>query len=213
MIKHSRISLLFDLEQAWKKKESGSCLDVTMSTNDGAELCELIGVFMQSVLLDIINKEAMGLWRNGGLIVRNEVTSQNTDKIRKKIIRVFKDNGFSIDIVSNLVEVNFLDVMFNLSNGSYRSYKKSNDEFKYINVLSNHPHQILKQLTTTISKRLSRNSSSEPRILESLTRFRTMFIFAVFSKIGELERYAYWFHVKLIFIVIFGQSFKLDVRV
>ena len=55
-------------------------------------------------------------------------TSQNTDKIRQKIIHVFKDNGFSIDIVTNLVEVNFLGVEFNLRNGSYQPYKKPNDE-------------------------------------------------------------------------------------
>ena len=91
-----------------------------------------------------------------------KVTSQKTDKIRKNEIKVFKDNGFSTDIVTNLVEINSLDVTFNLRNGSYRPYKKPNDELKYINVLSNHPPQILKQLTTAIRDRLSRNSSSEP---------------------------------------------------
>ena len=132
-----------------------------MGSYDGTELYELIGTFMQSVLENIINKNAMVLYRDGGLIVLNKVTSQKTDKIRKKIIKVFKDNGFNIDIVTNLVEVNFLDVTFNLRNGSYQPYKKPNDELKYINVLSNHPPQILKQLTTTISDRLSRKSSSE----------------------------------------------------
>ena len=63
--------------------------------------------------------------------------------------------------MTNLVEVNFLDVTFNLKNGSYRPYKKPNDELKYINVLSKHPPQILKQVTTKISDRLSRNSSSK----------------------------------------------------
>ena len=63
--------------------------------------------------------------------------------------------------MTNLVEVNFLDFTFKLRNGSYRPSKKPNDEFKYINVLSNHPPQILKQLTTTISDRLLRNLSSE----------------------------------------------------
>ena len=93
----------------------------------------------------------MGLYRDDGFIVLNKVTSQKTDKIRKKIIQVFKDNGFNIDIVTNLVEVNFLDVTFNLKNGSYRHYNKPNDELKYINVLSNHSSQILKHITTTIS--------------------------------------------------------------
>ena len=39
-----------------------------------------------------------------------------------------------------------------------------------------------------------------------------MITFAVFCKRGALERNAYLFHVKLIFIVILGQSFKLDAR-
>ena len=103
----------------------------------------------------------MGLYRDDGLIVLNKVTGENTDKIRKKIIHVFKDNGFSIDIVTNVVEVNFLDVTFNLRNGSYQPYKKPNDDLKCINVFSNHPLQMLKQLTTTFRDRLSRNSSSE----------------------------------------------------
>ena len=61
----------------------------------------------------------MELYRDDGLIFLNTVTSQKSYKIRKKIIQIFKDNGFSIDIVTNLVEVNFLDVTFNLKNGSY----------------------------------------------------------------------------------------------
>ena len=49
-------------------------------------------------------------------------------------------------------------------------------------------------------------------MLESLAGCRTMFLFAFSCKMGALERNAYWFHVQLIFIVIFGQSFKLDVK-
>ena len=151
IIKHDQNSLLFYLGQAWKKKESSNCFDVTMGSYDGAELCELIGIFTQSVLQDVINKEGMGLYRDDGLIVLNKVTSQNTDKIRKKIIHVFKDNGFSIDIMTNLVEVNFLDVTFNQRNRSHQPYKKPNDELKNIYVLFNHPPQILKQLTASIN--------------------------------------------------------------
>ena len=59
----------------------------------------------------------MGLYRDDGLIVPSKGNSQKTDKIREKIIQVVKDNGFSIDIVTNLMEVNFLHVTFNLRNG------------------------------------------------------------------------------------------------
>ena len=136
--------MLFHLEQAWKKKESSSCFDVMMGSYDGAELCKLIRIFTQLVLQDVINKDAMGLYRDF--------------EITKKTIHVFKDNGFSNDMVINLMEVNFLNVTFNLRKRSYQPYKKPNDELKDINVLSNHPPQILKQLNTTINDRLSRNS-------------------------------------------------------
>ena len=84
VIKHSRKTLLFHLEQTWKKKESSSCFDVTMGSYDGVEVCELIGIFRQSVLKDIINKEAMGLYRDDGLILLNKVTSKKSDKLERK---------------------------------------------------------------------------------------------------------------------------------
>ena len=48
----------------------------------------------------------------------------------------------------------------NLENNTYCPYKKSNDKLIYIDVSSNHPPQIKKQLTKIISDRLSRNSSN-----------------------------------------------------
>ena len=69
--------------------------------------------------------------------------------------------------MTSLLEVNFLGVTFNLRNGSYRPFKKQNDEVQYINVLSNHLPQILKKLTTNISDRLLRKSSSEVIFNES----------------------------------------------
>ena len=79
IIKHSRRLWLFHLEWAWKKKEGSSCFDVTMGSNDGAELQKLIGIFTESIL-----QWVMGLYRDDGLIVLNKVTSQKTDKLERK---------------------------------------------------------------------------------------------------------------------------------
>ena len=87
------------------------------------------------------------------------MNSQQTNILRKRIIKKFQSIGFKIEIVTNLQEVDFLDVTFNLINNTYRPYKKPNDNLTYINTSSNHPPNI-KQLTKTISERLSRNSSS-----------------------------------------------------
>ena len=57
--------------------------------------------------------------------------------------------------------VDFLDVTFNLLNGTYKPYKKPNDQLFYVNTSSNHTPQIIKQLPIFISSLLSNNSSNK----------------------------------------------------
>ena len=75
-------------------------------------------------------------------------------------MKIFKNIGFSIDIQTNLKEVDF-DVMLNLQNGTYHPYKKPNNKLLYIHSSSNHPSQIIKQLPNSISERLLNNSSNQ----------------------------------------------------
>ena len=71
-------------------------------------------------------KSQMGLYRDDGLAAFRS-NSQTSDRIRKEITKVFKDQGLNITIQANLKEVNFLDVTFNLPTDSYKPYKKPND--------------------------------------------------------------------------------------
>ena len=102
----------------------------------------------------------MGLYRDDGLFTLRKINKQQTDRVRKKIISIFKNIDFKIEIVTNLTEVDFLDVIFNLENNTYRPYKKPNDKLIKIDLSSNHPPQIKKQLRKIISDSLSRNSSN-----------------------------------------------------
>ena len=79
----------------------------------------------------------------------------------RDIIRLFKEIGFLLEIRCNLKIVDFLDITLNLNNSTYRPYKKPNDKLQYINTLSNHPPQIIKQLPQIINDRLSANSSNQ----------------------------------------------------
>ena len=45
LIMHCRKSLLFFGNDTWKKKSTESCFDVTMGSFDGAEICELAGIY------------------------------------------------------------------------------------------------------------------------------------------------------------------------
>ena len=161
IINYCRKLLLFSDNKTWKKKTTDSCFDAIMGSFDGAEICELVGLYIQSKLEKILPKLNFGLYRDDGLALLRNLNGQETEKVRKNIIRVFKDIGFSLEIETNLKEVDFLDVSLNLRNGTYRPYKKPNNSLLYIHSLSNHPPNIIKQILNCIQERLSKNSSNE----------------------------------------------------
>ena len=74
---------------------------------------------------------------------------------------MFKTAGLNITIQAGLRIVNFLDVQFNLNNGTYQPYRKPDNTPVYINKKSNHPPVVLKQLQKSIAKRISDISSDE----------------------------------------------------
>ena len=67
--------------------------------------------------------------------------------------------GLSIILINNITSVDFLDVKFNLKTESYQPFRKPNNEPKYIDISSNHPPQVSKQLPKSIEKRLSKTLS------------------------------------------------------
>ena len=60
IIKHCRKSLLYNNFEPWKKKDTDSCFDVTMGSYDGAEVCEVVGIYLLSLLANIIDKNNSG---------------------------------------------------------------------------------------------------------------------------------------------------------
>ena len=75
-------------------------------------------------------------------------------------MRAFKYMGLKIKISSNFI-VNFFGVTFNMNSNSYKPFNKTNDLLTYINVSSNHPTFIIKQIPDEINIRINRLSSSK----------------------------------------------------
>ena len=48
IIKHARKSLLFDSAGVWVQNDDNPLFDVTMGSFDGAEVCELVGLYLLS---------------------------------------------------------------------------------------------------------------------------------------------------------------------
>ena len=157
VINNSRESYLFKDDEIWTKKDNN--FDVTMGAYDGAEICELIGLYILSKLETLINKEYIGLYRDDGLAVVN-MSGPQIEQLRKKLFTAFKTLGFSVKIQANVTATDFLDIWFDLKNESYKPYRKENNTPVYIDINSNHPQTIKKQLPNMIQKRLSLLSSS-----------------------------------------------------
>ena len=117
-----------------------------MRSFDSAEVCELVGIFILCFLEKLINKKDCGLYRDDGLLILRNLNGQQIDRMCKIIIKIFKDISFTIDVEMNVKTVDFLDITFNLNNGTYRLYKKPNDLLVYISESSNHPPQIISRL-------------------------------------------------------------------
>jgi hypothetical protein len=86
IIKHARKSLLFYGEKTWAKKNNASLFDVTMGSCDGAEIWELVGLFILKEISDKCGIENMGLYRDDGLMLLHGKSGRLADKARKHCI-------------------------------------------------------------------------------------------------------------------------------
>ena len=121
-------SLLFNSGQAYVKRANKK-FDVTMGSFDGAETCDLVGLFLLSKLqhLDL----DLWLYRDDGLGV-SSLRPRQTELAAQSVARIFKEFGFSIKIEANHKIVNYLDITLNLETGLFKPYSKPNNTVHYV---------------------------------------------------------------------------------
>ena len=158
-IRQAANSFLFSDNSAWIKKIGGK-FDITMGGFHGAEICDLVGLYLLSQLAELLPKGWIALYRDDGLAV-SSASPRQVEILKKKICRIFEVNGLSITIEANLKIANFLDITLDLSTGVYKPYMKENDHPVYVNMKSNHPPLVLKNIPMGVSNRLNRISSSK----------------------------------------------------
>ena len=157
IILQTKKGLLFTDGKPWIKK-GNKVFDVTMGSWDGAEVSDLVGLYLLSQLTDL--DLDTGLYRDDGLAVCDKSPRQ-AELTKKKLCRIFQANGLNITAEANLKSVNFLDINLNLETGLYRPYMKENDTPTYVHKDSNHPNCILKNIPLSVNKRLSSISANE----------------------------------------------------
>ena len=143
----------------WQKKNT-NLFDLAMGAYNQADICELVGLFLLNIFANKFDKNSVGLYRGNGLALFKNINDHLADKIGKEFHQTFKENRLSLEIECNLKTVNYLDITLDLNTGTYKPYRKPNDEILYIHAKSNHPANILKQLPISIETRLFNLSSN-----------------------------------------------------
>ena len=102
-------------------------------------------LMVRSYLLDLLRKRfgdnKIGLYRDDGLSCFQNLSGPESEKIKKKLCKIFKKHGLNITIECNLRITDFLDVTW-----KFYPYRKVNKELLYIHKQSNHPPSITKQI-------------------------------------------------------------------
>ena len=159
LIKHVRRAFLFHNNEIWEKKQNPD-FDITMGSYDGAECCEIVGLFILSKLNLIFEHKNVGLYRDDGLGVLPH-SGPEAERIKKKVQALFTSLDLKITIETHVSEVEFLDLWLDLKANIYKPYRKNNKIPSYIHSDSNHPSIIKKHLPSMIASRISSLSSSK----------------------------------------------------
>ena len=158
----ARKTFLYDGQYLWSKKDTHR-FDVSIGSYDGAEACEIVGLYLLYKLTEkekVFEKEYIGIFRDDGLSVMTGNGHQK-DKKRKDVIRLLKEEGLSITWEINLTKVQYLDILFDLENNCYKPFHKLNSRLSYVGSGSNHPRKVLENIPEGINRRLSNISSNK----------------------------------------------------
>jgi hypothetical protein len=138
--------------------------DVTMGSFDGAEVCELVGLFILNELSITFGKDRVGLYRDDGLILLKGTRGGLADQTRKKLHHLFEQFNLKITAEVSHQTVNFLDITLNLADGIVTNpigNRITNHSYISTAMHANHTPPIIKQLPVSINKRMSRLSSDK----------------------------------------------------
>ena len=115
---------MYHNDDPWVKKDTSVEFDVTMGSYDGAEVGDIVGVFMLDMLSKLFEKNSIGLHRDDGLSIFRNYNGHQSNKVRKDLTKLSKKYQLNLDIKCNLKTVDYLDISFDLNPSIYKPFNK-----------------------------------------------------------------------------------------
>ena len=108
---HTRKSLLSDKTSIWVEKDNPD-FDVTMGSCDGVEVRELVALCFLNLLTNEFGKNNIGLYRDDGLSCFQTISDPYSEKIKKKMCKIFKGNRLNMTVECNLAITELFECYF-----------------------------------------------------------------------------------------------------
>ena len=111
LIKNACKSILYGRGNLWWKKRgenNNSFFDVAQGRVLGAELCELVGLFVLGGLKDIFGEGNFGLYRDDSMAVLPKCSGFKIERLKKQTHAYFKSLGLRITVEAPLMNSDFL---------------------------------------------------------------------------------------------------------
>ena len=89
IIKHTCISVLWDVDGSNWIKASNEMFDVAMGSYMGDEICDLIGLYILNDLRKILVDKSYGIYRDDGLAILEKKSSCSKKELPKKNQKCF----------------------------------------------------------------------------------------------------------------------------
>ena len=128
---------------------------------DSAQIADFVGLYILDALGRVFDPASLGLYRDDGLLVIPSSNGPETNRVHKKLTKVFKFLGFRFDVTSNIKVVNYLDVTFNLRDEAHRPHSKDGGDPVYVNTSFNQPRSIIEQIPRSANSSTNLISSSK----------------------------------------------------
>ena len=96
VIRRTKKSFLSVEGNIWMKKVESALFDVTIGSHDGAEVRELVGIYLLGKLSRIIYEKNIGLYRGDRLYVIENANGSQLDGLRKGVFAIFHNVGLKI---------------------------------------------------------------------------------------------------------------------
>ena len=126
-ILHSGKARFFNKNDVWVNKDNPD-FHVTMGSYDEAEVSELMGLYILDILKKKLGNDQIGLFRDDILGCFQSLSGPESQKVKKKLCKIFKQSGVGITVECNLPITDFLDITFDLRTEKYYPHKKDDNQ-------------------------------------------------------------------------------------